>query len=317
MTKLGYEENVNFILSPILEPLIEIKKMESLKREIFFTSGSVPSNLNTNSGGGLYKLTIDGEDEKLTKIYSGPCYGMIKKGGLILFIDSDKGLFSYNKNNNKISLLLKTPKGSRAHGISYNISNKNYYITCSNLDCTIEYNSSFKETRRFNISEKYMKNNNEAFHHCNDNLSYNGSLFVSMFSSTGNWKNDVFDGCIAEFDLNTGKRLNDVCTGLYMPHNVKMYNDSIHILDSLRGHLRCVNFSIQGSFPGFTRGLDYDGEFYYVGQSKNRNFSQILGLSNNISISCGIIIFNNLNKISRFISTPMNIGEIHSVVCDK
>ena len=42
-----------------------------------------------------------------------------------------------------------------------------------------------------------------------------------MFSSTGNWKNDCFDGCIAEIDLETGKRSDDLIKNLYMPHQVQ------------------------------------------------------------------------------------------------
>ena len=76
-----------------------------------------------------------------------------------------------------------------------------------------------------------------------------------------------------------------------MPHNVKFYDDSMHVLNSLKGELLYDNFSVKGEFPAFTRGLDYDGQYYYVGQSRNRNFSKSIGLSNNISIDAGIIIF--------------------------
>ena len=151
-------------------------------------------------------------------------------------------------------------------------------------------------------------------HHCNDNLAIGNSLYVSMFSSSGNWKNDVFDGCIAEFDIESGERLSDICSGLYMPHNVKHFNGSLHVLDSLPGHLRFNNLSIQGTFPAFTRGLAYQSGLYYVGQSKNRNYSKVLGISNNISIDCGVVVFNPELKASRFLQFPHAIGEIHSIV---
>ena len=78
-----------------------------------------------------------------------------------------------------------------------------------------------------------------------------------------------------------------------MPHNVQIYDGSIHVLDSLPGHLRFNNLSIQGTFPAFTRGLDYKNGLYYIGQSKNRNyFLKLWGISNNISIDCGVVIFN-------------------------
>ena len=84
-----------------------------------------------------------------------------------------------------------------------------------------------------------------------------------------------------------------------MPHNVSQFDGSIHVLD-LPGHLRFNNLSVQGTFPAFTRGLSY-GRGYFIGQSKNRNHSKVMGVSNNISIDCGIIIFDaQLNVLDLF-----------------
>ena len=38
-----------------------------------------------------------------------------------------------------------------------------------------------------------------------------------------------------------------------------------------------------------------------------------MGISNNISIDCGVVIFNPELKASRFIQFPHAIGEIHSI----
>ena len=98
------------------------------------------------------------------------------------------------------------------------------------------------------------------------------------------------------------------------PHNVKIINGSLTLLDSLKGHLLTNNVQISGKFPAFTRGLDFDGQYYYIGQSKNRNHSKNLGLSKNISIDSGIIIFDNTTKASRFLQLPPKLSEIHSIV---
>ena len=306
----GLLENKDFVISPILNDLLAISELEQLNLEFYFTSGTVPDN-NSDYGGGLYKCKVLGSEINLKKLYSGPCYGLIKKDDSLLFIDTDNGLFSYKKG--KINKLCKLPKGARAHGISFNDSNKMFYITCSDLDLVLELDSNYKIIREFPLSFKRRKLK-EPMHHCNDNLSIENSLFVSMFSSTGNWKNDVFDGCIAEFNIESGERLNDIKSGLYMPHNLKFFDGSIHVLDSLPGHLLFNNLSVQGTFPGFSRGLDYNSGLYFIGQSKNRNYSKVLGLSNNISIDCGIIIFNPTQKVSRFIPLSMQIGEIHSII---
>jgi len=135
-----------------------------------------------------------------------------------------------------------------------------------------------------------------------------------MFSQTGNWKLDIFDGAILEFDIDTKKLVGPVVRDLWMPHNVKVIDGSLTLLDSLKGQLLTNNAQISGDFPAFTRGLDYDGQYYYIGQSRNRNYSKNLGLSKNISIDAGIIIFDNQTKVSRFLQLPPKLSEIHSIV---
>jgi hypothetical protein len=309
LIKLGFSKD-QFVISPILNDLLAIAELEQIKTEFYCTSGTMPVS-GGEFGGGLYHCKVVGADVSLTKVYSGPCYGAIEFDGGIFFVDTDKGVYYYKDNN--LSHKCELPKGSRAHGISRNSSNGRFYITCSYLDGVLELDESFNVKREFSLSNK-LKKSGEPSHHTNDNYSYGNSLYVSMFSSTGNWKNDVFDGCIAEFDIETGERLNDVYSGLYMPHNVKMFNGSLHVLDSLPGHLRYNNMSVQGTFPAFTRGLDFKSGLYYIGQSKNRNYSKVMGVSNNISIDCGVIIFNSELKASRFIQFPHAIGEIHSIV---
>lgn len=309
---LGLSANEDFAISPILNDILAIQELENLNVNFYFTSGSVPED-EPLAGGGLYKCVVNGLSVEISKIYSGPCYGALRVDEIIYFVDTDKGILSYDKNG-LIEHKCDLPKGSRAHGISYNHSNKNFYVTCSYLDAVLEIDSNlFEIGREFKLSNK-IERTKEPMHHCNDNWAIGNSLFVSMFSSTGQWKLDSFDGCIAEFDIKTGERLRDVYSGLYMPHNIMVLEGSLHVLDSLPGHLRFSNWAIQGTFPAFTRGLAYDEGLYFVGQSKNRNYSKVMGLSNNVSIDCGVIAFNPELKASRFIQFPYTIGEIHSII---
>jgi hypothetical protein len=309
---LGLIANKDFAISPILNDLLAIQELENLDKTFYFTSGSVPEN-EPLAGGGFYKCAVDGLNIEVSKVYSGPCYGAIKVENEIYFVDTDKGIYAYSSNGD-IEHKCKLPKGSRAHGISFNKDNQKFYVTCSYLDAVLEIDSkSFEILREFKLSDK-IDRTKEPMHHCNDNWAIDNSLFVSMFSSTGQWKLDSFDGCIAEFDIETGERLGDVYSDLYMPHNIMVLEGSLHVLDSLPGHLRFSNWSIQGTFPAFTRGLAYSHGLYFIGQSKNRNYSKVMGMSNNVSIDCGIIAFNPELKASRFIQFPYTIGEIHSIV---
>ena len=89
-------------------------------------------------------------------------------------------------------------------------------------------------------------------HHCNDCLVIDDSLFVSMFSASGNWRRDVFDGAILEYDMHRKVR-GKVIDNLWMPHNVKFIEGSMHVLNSLQGQLRANNAQVIGQFPAFTR----------------------------------------------------------------
>ena len=130
-----------------------------------------------------------------------------------------------------------------------------------------------------------------------------------MFSYTGNYKKDIFDGCVLEFDLNTFKKLNPIISDYQC--RIMYFEDSIHIFP--KGRASFNNKSIQ-NFPAFTRGLDFDGRYYFVGQSRNRNYSKNIGVSKNISIDSGIIIFDNNTKVSRFLQLNPKLSEIHSIL---
>ena len=135
-----------------------------------------------------------------------------------------------------------------------------------------------------------------------------------MFSMTGNYQNDAFDGGVVEYDILTKEKVGPVVQNLWMPHNIQMINGSMHVLNSLQGQLLTNNFQVIGEFPAFTRGLDYDGVLYYIGQSRNRNYSKNIGVSKNTSIDAGIIVFDDETKASRFLQLPPKISEIHSIL---
>ena len=180
-------------------------------------------------------------------------------------------------------------------------------------DCVLVFDEEFNHINQIDISNKFKKVGT-AQHHCNDIAIFGSFGYVSMFSLSGNFKKDFFDGGLVEFDTETLKITNYINKDLWMPHSISFFRNSLTILDSLKGNLLSNNFQVLGSFPGFSRGLDYDGKFFYIGQSRNRNYSKILGISNNISIDSSIIIFEPETKVSKSILIPSTISEIHSIM---
>lgn len=306
----GFIERTDFTITPLLKDILVISELENLSKEIVFTSGS-PKIDNSSFGGGVYKLTLEADNWKYEKKFSGHTYGILEKNDHLIMTDANEGILIFDK---ALKLLERfaLPSGLRAHGIDFSEKHDVYVIASSEQDAVIFLDSKFNVIDKVNFSYKKARLN-KAEHHCNDLHIVGDSIYVSMFSVTGNYKKEVYDGGILEIDISSREIKHTLSNNLSMPHNVKFYDDSMHVLNSLKGELLYDNFSVKGEFPAFTRGLDYDGKYYYVGQSRNRNFSKSIGLSNNISIDAGIIIFDPKTKLSRFLQVHPKLAEIHSI----
>lgn len=312
LAKLGYAPETDFLVSPILNDLRIIAEMETLEARLLFTSGLPPVHDDPTRGGGLYELTLKGEEWRYRKIHSGNCHGLVEYGEHFLLVDDERGLLELDRDY-QVVRAGAMPKGLRTHGVSHCPERGMFYVACSYADKVIELDAEFRQVREFHLSRRHARDG-EPHHHCNDCLVVGDSLYVSMFSLTGSWKRDVFDGVVLEFDLVTGEKLAPVISDLWMPHNIALIDGSLTVLDSLRGRLLKNNALSVGEFPGFSRGLAHDGAYFYVGQSRNRNYSRYLGLSKNISIDTAIIVFDEYTKVSRSLQLPSKVSEIHSIV---
>ena len=311
LEEFGFRPEKDFIVSPVLNDLRVISELENHKAKMLFTSG-VPEQDDPECGGGVYKLILDGHNWEYRKLYSGTCYGLIKYNDTYVTVDDKRGVIQFDKDYN-IIFSKELNNATRGHGIAYSKNLNQFYIVSSYRDSIIILDDKFNQIDEIVISNKYA-HLKEASHHCNDLCIVDNSLYVTMFSHTGNWKKDIFDGVALEIDLLTNEIGSPVITDLWMPHNISFLDGSLTVLDSLRGELKTNNARAVGRFPAFTRGLDFDGVYYYIGQSRNRNYSKNLGLSLNISIDTAIIVFDQVTKASRTISLPQKLSEIHSIL---
>jgi hypothetical protein len=311
LENFGLVPEEDFYVSPTLNDLRIIDELETIKKKMLFTSGSPKVN-NDLYGGGVYELEVNGDEWHHKKVISGNCYGLIEFGENFISVDTERGIFEFDKNY-EIIRSQKLPEGMRAHGVEYSEKHKKFFIVGSYFDGVLILDKEFKKISNIPISIK-KERTGTPHHHCNDCLVVDDSIYVSMFSMTGNWKRDVFDGAIIEYDIVTQELVGPVIQNLWMPHNVKFIEGSIHVLNSLEGQLLSNNAKVLGEFPAFTRGLDHDGVFYFIGQSRNRNYSKNLGVSKNVSIDAGVIVFDSLTKASRFLQLPPKISELHSIL---
>lgn len=307
---MGYSAERDFIVSPVLNDLRVIADLEAHEATLLFTSGLPPIN-HPQWGGGIYELKL-GEEWSYRKIRSGNCHGLLKHGENIIAIDDALGIIEMD-GEYQIFRAKELPCNVRAHGVAHSDITGCFYVACSYADKVLVLDPNFNVVDEFKLSHKHDRHG-EPFHHCNDVYVIGTSLYVSMFSFTGNWKNNVFDGVVLEIDLLTGEKIGPVVQDLWMPHNVLSVDGSLVVLDSLRGKLLKNNVQSIGEFPAFTRGLAYDGVYFYIGQSRNRNYSSYLGVSKNISIDTAIIIFDEHTKVSRSLQLPSRLSEIHAIV---
>ncbi|MBT7535704.1 MAG: DUF4915 domain-containing protein [Verrucomicrobia bacterium] len=310
LISMGLSSGTDFAVSPVLNDLRIIDELESIERRLMFTSGSPPVDASAH-GGGVYEMEVQGDSWAHIKKISGNCYGITEFNGNYVTVDTERGIVEFDSDY-KIVRSRKLPHGARAHGVCYDPNRRLFFMTCSYLDAVLVLDEDFKQLAEIQISHKRNRYGSPS-HHCNDCCVWEDSLFVSMFSLNGNWKQDVFDGGVLEIDIETHEIIGPAATGLWMPHNVTFINGGFTLLDSLPGYLRANNLQVIGTFPAFTRGLAHDGMFHYIGQSRNRNYSRNLGRSRSISIDAGVIVFDEYTKVSRFLQLPPKVSEIHSI----
>ena len=307
---MSFEPGRDCIVSPILNDLRVISDLESLEASLLFASGA-PVQDSPLYGGGIYELHLDGE-WRHEKVLEGSTHGLIRFEENFVATHDELGIIEFDSNYNLIRHR-EVPPASRPHGVAYSEMTQCFYVVASYMDTILVFSKDFDQVGTIPISDKYELEG-DAQHHCNDVCVIGNSLYVSMFSYTGNWKRDIFDGVVLEIDIASKRIRGPVITDLWMPHNVLFISGSITVLDSLRGQLKKSNAQPIGEFPGFARGLAYDGVYYYVGQSRNRNYSRYLGLSKNISLDTSIIVFDEYTKVSRSLFLPSKLSEIHSIL---
>lgn len=311
LENLGLRRNINYIISPLLKDVEILSGLENLEKSFLITSGS-PIHKKKFYGGGIYLVSLKGDSWNYKKIYNGNCYGIIKVQNKIFAVDENIGIIEFNYKLKKRKIY-HIEKGLRPHGLAFCEISQQFFLCCTDKDQIIVFDKNFKAKNRILISEKIIKNKIKN-HHVNDCIAIDGRLYVSMFSISGNFDKEIYDGSILEIDIFDTDKRNIITNNLWMPHNISYYDNSFHVLNSFKGELLAYNLKVIGKFPAFARGLDYDGNYYYVGQSRNRNFSKLLGDSLNISIDTGVIIFEPEKKLSRFLQLHPKLSEIHSVL---
>ncbi len=199
-------------------------------------------------------------------------------------------------------------------GVAYDPVRDLIVLVCAKNDSlSLHRAGDFSLVDRVEFSEKNRRDGITSQHHLNDVCINGDYVYVSYFSKTGNWKKGIHDGGISEFHID---RLSagsvQVVGNLWKPHSPSIINGELCYLDSMRGKFHTNNQHTVGEFPGFARGLAFDGRFYYVGQSEDMYMSKRFKEANNIMLNAGFFLFDIDTKASRFypMLDNMNIHDL-------
>ena len=198
-------------------------------------------------------------------------------------------------------------------GIAYDAKRDIVVVANSTTDeLSVHERDGFKLINRVPYSRK-ASDGLRSPHHLNDVTIDGDYLYVSYFSHTGGWRKGQYDGGISEYHLD---RLSDgpspMAGGLWSPHSPKIFEGNLCYLDSMRGRLHVSNQSIAAEFPGFARGLAYDGNFYYVGMSEDMYLSRVYSQRNCIMMNAGFYMLDLMTRAARFypMLDNMNIHDL-------
>ncbi len=313
MDEFGLSAGKHYCCTPAYYDFKLIKEINEYERKILVACPDYEDKKKhrySKLGGGLYQYSIGPNEVK--KIIPGHFRQMV-------YVDDHVYALEYVER--KLYILDKALKVVETHpldkpntcGITYCPKRKLVFITNAASDTVRVYEKEgFKLIDTIEFSDKY-KRSGIGQHHINDICIVGDYLYASYFSFSGNWKRGIFDGGVIEFDIDNMTRPPvDLVRDLWMPHSVEFIDGALTYLDSMRGYLYIGNQSVAGHFPGFARGLTYDGRFYYVGQSVDMYMSRLFGISDNIMLNAGFYMFDRDTKVSRFynIKDMVNVHDL-------
>jgi hypothetical protein len=278
-------------------------------RQSFLIASGLPSNNLHGASGGLFKITENEGPLAVEELISGSCHGMVRDEGRIVVSAQEEGLVILDEDLERVSTIT-LPEGARPHGIA--ATEKAFYVVASNLDAILEVNKDGSGYREIPFSRKRAAHGS-AQHHANDIEIIGNVAYVSMFSVSGAWKHGLFDGGLLEIDLET-KEVERISLPVKLPHSVRSVDGDLVILNSFESKLYGFGKFEEYQFNGFLRGLDFDRDYLYIAESRNRNSTGLKRTIYPISVDSKINIVSRKEHYSRSISLPSNISEIHSVL---
>ncbi len=310
LKEMGFRGGIDFFCSPALYNQKIADDILNNPQTVLFTNSDMPDPDNESSGGGLYLFNF--KTRELKKLYNGKFHEMVTAKQRLYIIDEIDGVKVFNEELELIDSFEILP-WSVPHGLAINREKGVLYIANTGIDSiTIMDMENGKHLDEIPISQD-LKDIQLDRHHINDLCYYEGYLYISMFSFSALWESGCYDGGVAQMDLESRKIINYPLQNMWMPHSIDFINSEIVLAESMTGTVYKTNMKKLFKADGFLRGITYDGKYYYIAQSEHRYFDRLKDFSNNIQLNCGIHVFDEINKASKFYSFNA-MKNIHSIM---
>lgn len=287
----GLKKGVSFVVPPsigICDPLTARTHPQLLVSAIGHNAGLYLFDVNSNH---------------VEKLFDGDTRGLAKLEDGYLVAQEFYGLYRLDTGFSLVGDV-RTPQYTNLHGVCTDPARENIYVAETGRDMIGIYDY---KTLEMKASIDLARSRSDILdqHHVNDVKWSRGTLYVSMFSLKGVFRDNVWeDGVIAMLDPRSGRIEDIVVNGLSQPHSIVVDGDEVLCCNSMTCDIRSQGANIF-SANGYLRGLAVDGDYFYIGQSRMRRLTRLQGHLSNISLDSGIHVWNRTTKTSRFLHLPV------------
>jgi hypothetical protein len=299
---MGFLFGINFGYSVLLKnyAAYELLDLGSTKLLISCYNGNRSGLYIANSRSGKCEL-----------LYEGRFHGICTTKDKIYVVNRTEGIWCLNKNTLEIIDKYTITGLFLPCGITFNSQKNIFYLVETGRDRILTISGeTFKVISTHDFSELFSIRKVEQ-HHINDIIVVDDSIWLSMFSLSGKWRYNIFDGSIGEYDFNF-KFKNLLVNNALKPHSLIVKEHSLYYLDSFTGTLKIGNGKDIAFFPGFVRGLEKDQSRFYIGLSRHRHIEDIFNKNFPKLTNSGIFVYSSEHNAYKFIPLE-NVYDVYGI----
>lgn len=251
-----------------------------------------------NYAGGLYRITFTEQSYEIERLLYEDCRGIARYNDSFIVASVTNGILLLDLNSLSEINRNQPEEDLDFHGVT--VHDGRAYVVETSRNTVGIY--SLPDLAR--VDEIRISKEDTDINHVNDICIVDGSMYLTMFSDLGDWRSRITPaGVLMDYSLVGDRPPRTLFRGLKQPHSVIISNGRILYCNSA-GFEVIENGHTIFSGLGYTRGLAVKNDMVYIGQSESRHIEFFREERTNISLDCGIHVFNYKEKLSKFIPLP-------------